>query len=148
MCISEFWQKDETCPVFPFFGDGYSLQKNEFVRNLEHDSRSVTCLVVSAFSPSVLHVFQHFQGGVHQFVGFVSVDVHEHAHSACVMFVACIIQTVSKRGVHGHISQVLFPRVSRRNLMVSNGDGTLIQYKFRQTDLNRYTRTGKTGNKK
>ena len=101
-----FGQKDEACPVFPFFRDGYSLQKNEFVRDLEHDSRSVPSLVVSAFRPSVLHVFEYFQGRVHQFVGFVSVDVHEHAYSACIVFMARVVQAFSHSHIHSRVCQV------------------------------------------
>ena len=117
-----FGQKDEPCPVFPFFRDGYSLQEDEFMGYLEHDSRSVPCLVVGAFSPSVFHVLKHFQGGVHQFVRFVSADVHEHANSARIVFIPRVVQAFSLSHIHSPICQVpeKIPRVGMESSVNTN----------------------------
>ena len=52
-------QKNETGTILTLLRDRNTLKKNEFVRNLQHDSRTVASFVVSAFSTTVAHVFKN-----------------------------------------------------------------------------------------
>ena len=80
-------QENESCSVFSLLRDRYALQEYELVGNLQHDAGAVASLVVCTFCSTVAHVLQYLQGRIHQFVGFVSVDIDYHAYSACIMFV-------------------------------------------------------------
>ena len=87
-----FRQKHQSGAVFAFFRHWNALKKNEFVWNLNHNPGAVACLVVGTLCAAVLHVFKHCQGCIDQFVGFVTIDVDEHAHTACIVFVGRVIQ--------------------------------------------------------
>ena len=93
LLLGVFGQEDEPRAVFALFGYRDALQQNEFMRYLYHDAGSVAGLVVGPFGSAVLHVLQHSQGRVHQFVRFASVQVYNHAHAAGVVFVGCIVQS-------------------------------------------------------
>ena len=54
--------------------------------NLDHDAGTVARLAVGAFGTAVAHVFEHRQGIVHQFMGFVATDVDDHTHPAGIVF--------------------------------------------------------------
>ena len=66
------------------------LQENEFMRYLDHDARPVARLV-AGFGSTMLHVLQYLQGIVDQFVTLVAMDIHNHAHAACVMFITALV---------------------------------------------------------
>ena len=60
-----FRKKDETCAVFALLRHRNALQQYEFVRNLEHDSRAVSSLVVGTFGSSVAHILKYAQSVVY-----------------------------------------------------------------------------------
>ena len=82
-----FRKENEAGSVFPFLGHGNALKQYEFVRNLEHDARSVARFAVGSLGASVAQVFQNLKGVVNKLMAFAAVYVHHHAHSACVVFV-------------------------------------------------------------
>ncbi len=87
MAFLVLWEEYKTGAIFAFLRHWNALQKNKLVWYLQKNTGSVACLVVGAFCSTVLHVFEHLQCGVYQFMRFVAVDVDEHAHTACVVFV-------------------------------------------------------------
>ena len=87
-----FGQKHQAGAVKSFFGDGNALQQDEFMGYLQHDASAVASLVACLGTP-VLHVFQHAQGLIHQFVTFAAVYVHHHAHAAGVMLHICSVES-------------------------------------------------------
>ncbi len=48
-------------PIASFFRHRNSLQENEFMWNLDHDSSSVAGFGVSTFRPAVDHMFQDLE---------------------------------------------------------------------------------------
>ena len=81
------WKEHQTRTVFALLRYRNALQEDELVWYLKHYSGSVAGLVIGALGSTMLHVFEHFESRIHQFVRFVAVDVHNHAHSTCIMFV-------------------------------------------------------------
>ena len=63
------------------------------MRYLEHDARTVACLV-AGFGTSVLHVLKHTQCLVYQFVAFAAMYIYHHAHTAGIMLILWLIQSV------------------------------------------------------
>ena len=61
------------------------------MRYLQQDARAITGLVICAFGSAMPHVFQYFQGVVHQFVTFVPVDVDYHSNTTGIMLVSSFI---------------------------------------------------------
>ena len=59
-----FGHKYQSGTIFPFFGNRDSLQKNELMGYLYHNTCTVAGFAVGAFCSTVLHVFQHSEGGV------------------------------------------------------------------------------------
>ena len=97
-----FGQEDESGTIASLFGNGDSLQEDEFVGNLKHDARSVTGFLVGTFRSAVLHVFQHLERVVHQFVAFASVNVDNHAYTAGIVFVVGAIESPARSIFYGH----------------------------------------------
>ena len=63
------------------------------MRNLHQDASPVARLV-ARFGSSVLHVFQHLQGIIDEFVALASVNVHHHADTTSVVLVVGTVQTI------------------------------------------------------
>ncbi len=61
-----------------------TLQQDELMWYLYQNTRAVTCLV-ARLCATMLHVFQHFQGIVHQFVTLATIDVNHHTDTASVV---------------------------------------------------------------
>ena len=93
-------QEDQAGAVFALLGHGYALQEDELMGNLEQDARPVAGLVVGSFGTAVLHVFQHPEGGIHQFVRLVAVNVDYHAHATGIVFVRRVIQADKSVAIH------------------------------------------------
>ena len=70
---------------------------------LEQYAGTVAGLVVSTFRPSVLHVFEHLQGSVHQFVALVAVNVDNHAHTTSVVLIVGAVESLVKSFVFLHL---------------------------------------------
>ena len=81
-----FGQENQAGAVASLFRDGDALQQDELVRDLDHDAGPVSRLAVGTFRTTVAHIFEHRQGVVHQFVGLVATDVHDHTHPAGIVF--------------------------------------------------------------
>ena len=84
-------QEHQTCAVVTLLRYGDALQQNELVGNLHHNTCAVARLV-ARFGTAVLHILQHLQGIVHQFVTLAPVDIHHHAHAASVVFIVWLIK--------------------------------------------------------
>ena len=59
---------------------------------LQHDAGAVAGLIVGTLGAAVLHVLQHLEGGIYQFVRLVAVNVHYHAHAAGIVLVGGVVQ--------------------------------------------------------
>ena len=88
-----FGQEDETGTILAFLGYRDALQQDEFVGYLYHDAGAVAGLVVGSFRSTVLHVFKHPQGRIHQFVRFAAVQVDNHSHTAGIVLVRGVIES-------------------------------------------------------
>ena len=80
-------KEHQTRAVLALLRHGNALQENELVGYLKHDAGTVAGLVVSTLGTPVLHVLEHLESRVHQFVRLVAVYVHYHTHSARIVFV-------------------------------------------------------------
>jgi hypothetical protein len=60
---------------------------------LHHYAGAVASLV-ARLGTSVLHVFEHTQGIVNQFVTLTTMNVYHHAHTAGIVFVFCLIKSI------------------------------------------------------
>ena len=92
LVFSVFGKEKQAGAVFPFFGNRNALQQNEFMRYLQHDAGAVSGFIVGTFRSTMAHVFQYFQCRFYQFVRFPSLDIDQHAHSAGIVFIGCLIQ--------------------------------------------------------
>ena len=81
-----FGQKHQSRAVLALLGNGNALQQNKLMGYLDHDARTVARLV-SGLGTSVLHVLQHAQRLVHQFVALATMYVHHHAYAAGVVLI-------------------------------------------------------------
>ena len=72
-------------------GNGNSLQQNELMRYLDHDSGSVATLVVGGLGSTMLHVLKQRQGLIHKLVRLVSLKIDHHAYTAGIMLVLRIV---------------------------------------------------------
>ena len=92
-CLFLLGQEHQSRTILSFLGHGDALQQNKLMRNLHHDTCTVTCLVAS-LGASVLHILQHLQCIVHQLMAFSTVDVHHHTHATSVVFIVWLIQSL------------------------------------------------------
>lgn len=70
------------------------MKQNKFMGYLQHDACSVACFVVGAFCTTVLHVFKHLQGGIHQFVTLAAMDVNNHTHATSVVLILRTVKSL------------------------------------------------------
>ena len=68
-----------------FLGNRDALQEYELMGYLNHDTGTVARLVVGALGTAVLHVLQHPQRLIHQFVALAAMDICDHSHTAGVV---------------------------------------------------------------
>ena len=87
-----FWKEYQTCTILPLFWNWNTLKQNKLVGNLYHDTSTITRLVAS-LSSAMLHVFQHLQCIVHQFVALSAMDIYHHSHTTSVMLVVTLVES-------------------------------------------------------
>ena len=87
-------EEDQAGAVSSLFRNGNSLQENEFMGNLDHDSGAVARFSIRPFCPTVAHVFEHRQGVVDQLVRLVAPDIHDHTNPTGIVFRCRIVQSV------------------------------------------------------
>ena len=61
------------------------------MRYLNHDSGSVTTLVVGSLGSTMLHILKQCQGLVNKLVCLVSLQVDHHAYTTGIMLVLRVI---------------------------------------------------------
>ena len=83
-------KKHQACSVLSLLWYRDALQQNELMRNLNHDASAVA-RSVTGLGSTMLHVLQHLQGVVHQFMAFCSMNVYHHAHATRIMFVGAAV---------------------------------------------------------
>ena len=86
-----FRKKGHSSAISTSLGNRNSLEENEFMRDLDHDSGTVAGLSVRPFRSAVPHVLEHRQSIFNKFVSFVAAYVYDHTHPTGIMFVACIV---------------------------------------------------------
>ena len=84
-------QKDQPGTVLSFFRHRNTLQQNKLMGNLDHDACTVARLV-ARLGTSMLHVLQHLKCIVYQFVAFPAMNIHNHSHAACVVFIVRLVE--------------------------------------------------------
>ena len=67
--------------------------------NLYHDTSTITSLI-TRLSSAMLHVFQHFQCIVHQFVTLSTMDIDNHTHTTSVMLVVALVESIFSYSFH------------------------------------------------
>ena len=93
LCLLVLGQEHQSCTILTLLGYGNTLKQNKLMGNLHHDAGTVASLV-TRLSATVLHVFQHFKGIVHQLMAFTSVDVHHHSHTTSVVLIVRLVKPV------------------------------------------------------
>ena len=93
----------QTGSVTPFFGHGYALKQDEFVRHLHHDAGAVACLGIGTLGASVNHMLQHLETLFHQPVAFNPFDIDQKPHAARIVFEAGVIQSSRINGCIRHL---------------------------------------------
>ena len=86
-----FRQEHQPRAILSFLRHGDALQQNELVGYLQHNTRSVTCLV-ACLGTSVFHIFKHAQRLVNQFMALAAMYIHHHTHATCIMFILALVQ--------------------------------------------------------
>ena len=64
------------------------------MRDLDHDARAVTALMIGAFTAAVFQVFQDIQSIRDDVIRPLSLDIDDEADAAGIMFVGRIIQAL------------------------------------------------------
>ena len=93
LCLLLFRQEHQSCTILALLGYGNTLKQNKLMGNLNHDTSTVASLV-SCLCATVLHVFQHFKGIVHQLMAFTSVDVYHHSYTTSVVLIVRLVKPV------------------------------------------------------
>ena len=62
------------------------------MRNLNHDSSTITCFVTS-LGTAMLHILKHSEGTVHQVVTLSAMDIDHHTHTTSIMLVLTLVQS-------------------------------------------------------
>ena len=86
-------QKHQTRAIFAFLRYGNTLQQNKLVRNLHHNACSVT--VFTNLCTTVPHILQHAQCVIHQLVTLPAMNVNHHTHTAGIVFILALIESLS-----------------------------------------------------
>ncbi len=71
----------------PLLRHRYAVKQYVFMRNLHHDARTVTRLVVGALRASVCHVLQHLQPLVYYGMMLAAIDLYHKPDATAVMLV-------------------------------------------------------------
>jgi hypothetical protein len=61
------------------------------VGNLYHDACAVAS-AITRLSTAMFHVLQHPQCIIDKFVALASMNVYNHAHATCIVFVLILVQ--------------------------------------------------------
>ena len=80
-------QEDETRSVFSLLRHRDTLKKNKLMWNLEHDTGTVTRLVISTLCTTMAHVFEYLQGVIDQLMTLVTVDIHHHTYATRIVLI-------------------------------------------------------------
>ena len=80
-------QEDKTCTIFSLFRYRDTLKKNKLMWNLEHDTGTVTRLVISTLCTTMAHVFEYLQGVIDQLMTLVTVDIHHHTYATRIVLI-------------------------------------------------------------
>ena len=91
LLLRVFWQEHQSGAILSLLGNGYALEQDKLMGNLNHDARAVA--VLADFRSAVPHVLQYLKRIVHQFVALVAVDVHYHSHTTGIMFIRFLVES-------------------------------------------------------
>ena len=80
-------QEDETRSVFSLLRHRDTLKKNKLMWNLEHDTGTITRLVIGTLSTTMAHVFEYLQGVIDQLMTLVTVDIHHHTYATRIVLI-------------------------------------------------------------
>ena len=80
-------QEDETRTIFTFFWHWDTLKKNKLMWNLEHDTGTITRLVIGTLCTTMTHVLEYLQGVINQLMTLVTVDIHHHTYATRIVLI-------------------------------------------------------------
>ena len=92
LSVLVFGQKHQTCAILAFLWHWDALQKNELMWYLQQDASTIA--ILANLCTTMTHIFQHTQSIVHQLMTFVAVDIHNHTHTTCIMFILTLIKPI------------------------------------------------------
>ena len=61
--------------------------------NLQHNTSTVARFI-ARLGTTVFHILQYLQGIIYQFMALSAVNVYNHAHATCVVFIAVLIESL------------------------------------------------------
>ena len=80
-------QEDEPRTIFTFFWHWDTLKKNKLMWNLEHDTGTITRLVIGTLCTTMTHVLEYLQGVIDQLMTLVTVDIHHHTYATRIVLI-------------------------------------------------------------
>ena len=80
-------QEDETRSVFSLLRHRDTLKKNKLMWNLEHDTGTITRLVIGTLSTTMAHILEDLQGVIDQLMTLVTVDIHHHTYATRIVLI-------------------------------------------------------------
>jgi len=86
-------QEDKTCTIFSLFRYRDTLKKNKLMWNLEHDTGTITRLVIGTLSTTMAHILEDLQGVIDQLMTLVTVDIHHHTYATRIVFIGRTVQS-------------------------------------------------------
>ena len=93
------WKEEDTRAVSSFLRHWNALKENEFMRNLKQYACSITSLV-ACLSTAMLHILQHFESVIHQFMALVAMNVYNHSNATCIVFVLRVVKSLFLLSAH------------------------------------------------
>ena len=61
--------------------------------NLEHDTGTITRLVIGTLSTTMAHILEDLQGVIDQLMTLVTVDIHHHTYATRIVFIGRTVQS-------------------------------------------------------
>ena len=80
-------QEDKTRTIFSLFRYRDTLKKNKLMWNLEHDTGTITRLVIGTLCTTMTHVLEYLQGVIDQLMTLVTVDIHHHTYATRIVLI-------------------------------------------------------------
>ena len=93
------WKEEDARAVSSFLRHWNALKENEFMRNLKQYACSITSLV-ACLSTAMLHILQHFESVIHQFMALVAMNVYNHSNATCIVFVLRVVKSLFLLSAH------------------------------------------------